>query len=371
MQKIAWITPEYFLDVDLPVIEHLKNIYQIHLIIVLPKRTISYEKYINKFVHDSTNVEIEYFYQNSRMRSLRNFVDYYKIISSAKRCRPDAYYISLQGIPYAILLYKLMLPLNRCVAACHNVVTPKGATNEQLARIYTYLWIHLFKNIQVFSNNQYQELLKRTQGKHVLLAPLMLKDYGEPKDVEKVPIINFLFFGNILEYKRLDLLLTASEILYSKGYENFHVTIAGNCGQWDRYQPLIKHSQLFTTRIERIPNEDVPDLFAASDFFVLPYQDIAQSGAITVAFRYNVPVIISDIPQFDEFYEEGKTGFSFHSGSAEELAKVMASCLSMDEESYSKMKRNQLVFVNQQFSKVSIVNRYDEFLRKLCDLSLE
>ena len=69
-------------------------------------------------------------------------------------------------------------------------------------------------------------------GKNVLMAPLALKDYGEPKEMpDKLHTypIRFLFFGNILEYKRVDLLIEAANKLVRKGYSNFKVRIAGAC----------------------------------------------------------------------------------------------------------------------------------------------
>ena len=90
------------------------------------------------------------------------------------------YYIAFVGMPYALPLYKVMLPIDKCIFACHNVSTPKGATNERTANIYKNLCLRVFRNIQVFSEGQYNVLISKHNNKNVLLAYLMLKDYGMP-----------------------------------------------------------------------------------------------------------------------------------------------------------------------------------------------
>lgn len=90
---------------------------------------------------------------------------YYRIVEEAKTFNPDIYYISLYGMPHALLFYKFFLPKDKCVAACHNVTTPQGAKWEKIAKIYTSCWLTYFKNIQVFSKGQYNKLVSLYSGK--------------------------------------------------------------------------------------------------------------------------------------------------------------------------------------------------------------
>ena len=368
MKRISWITPEWFLDVDLPVIRYLKSNYDIRLIIVFPyDNVIDYQDYVKSFLGiNKTNVEIINFQLMNRTRSLKNIIDYNRIISIAKSFSPDIYYISFMGMPYALPLYQFRLPKEKCVVACHNVSTPKGAKNEKIAELYKNWWLKVFKNIQVFSQGQYKVLMSGFEGKNVLLAPLMIKDYGAVKNSNRDDsVIKFLFFGNIVEYKRLDILIKAANILGDKCIGKFKVVIAGKSKNWDYYSAMIEHPELFETRIERIPNEEVADLFAMSHYFVMPYQDIAQSGAITVAFRYNVPTIVSDIPQFKEFVVENETSLSFKSQDAESLASVMQYTIEHHHEIYDSLCRNQKNFVDANFSDKSIVAKYKDYFERL------
>jgi len=366
MKKISWITPECFIDVDLPVIKYLRKSFDIRLILVLPAKGIDNEKYVQSFLGDYSGVDIYYVYLQGRARSLSSILSYNKIINLAKDFLPDLYYISLMGMPYALPLYKLRLPIKKCIVPCHNVSTPKGATNEKLAEVYKNWWLKTFKNIQVFSQSQYKILTNLHRNKNVLMAHLMIKDYGNPTIAcPQDGIVRFLFFGNVVRYKRLDLLLEAVNILHDRGFSNFKLIIAGNCKTWELYSGLIKHKNLVETRIERIPNEDVANLFAQSHYFVMPYQDIAQSGAITVAFRYNVPTIVSDIAQFKEFVIDGKTSLCFKSQNAKSLADTMQYAIEHHEGIHDFLCKNQRELVAEKFANDAIVNMYIAYFEQV------
>lgn len=370
MKMISWITDDCFVDVDLPIIAELSKDYTIYWQVIFflnDGKELQY--YIKSILSNFKNVQVSYIVVNHKPWALRVIPVYISIIKNAKMYNPDYYYVSCYAAPYGALLYKLLLPLKKTVAVCHNVSTPKGANQEAYAKFYTHIWLSTFKNIQVFSQNQKNILSAKYRGKNVLKAPLAIKDYGDPKIKnirEDQKNITFLFFGIIAEYKRVDLLINAACLLYEQGTRNFKVIIAGKCNVWiEKYKPLIKYPKLFDLRIERIANEDVADLFAASDYFVMPYQDIAQSGAITVAFRYRLPVIASDIPQFKEFLNSGEDSLSFKCGDYEALALQMKVVIDGGEDLKNSFVRNQMNYVERYFSISTISKKYKQFLETL------
>lgn len=366
-KKISWITPTCYVDVDLPIIKELQYEYDIHwFVILLPKDGENTKAYIENTLGEGKEVAISYEWQMHRMRSIKNLAFVYNLICKAKADKADVYYTSEYAQPFGVWLYKWILPIGKTIAACHNVTTPKGANHENFARYYTDKWLSTFKNIQTFSLSQYKALENRYKHKNVLMAHLALKDYGMPSTFAKKGKITFLVFGNIIRYKRIDLLLKAVNILYKKGITNFRVKIAGNCKDWkENYAPIIECPDLYDLDIRRIPNEDVADLFAESDYFVMPYQDIAQSGAITVAFRYNIPVLCSDIEQFSEFVTDGVTGFTFKSQDEHSLADKMEWIMRNHQQIYSTIKKNEQKFVDENLSLNTIVGKYKSFIDKL------
>lgn len=367
MKRISWITGDYFLDTDINVIRYLDSYYKINWIIIINRNsTIDYEKYVKSLLN-TTQISLSFVYLKDRSRSLKIIRAYYDIIKKAKDFAPDIYYLSFLGMPYGVFLYKRMLPIAKCIIPCHNVTTPKGAKKEKFARIYTHYWLNTFKNIQVFSKGQYIKLVEKHKNKNVLYAPMVIKDYGEPTnqtDKLQSSVIRFLFFGNIVEYKRLDILIDAANILASQGF-NFKVRIAGVCTNWDKYQAHIKHPEFFELNIRRISNEDIANLFGDSHYFVMPYQDIAQSGAITVAFRYNLPVICSNIEPFKEFVKDNETGFMFEKGNADSLAEKMKWIISNHKNIYESVCIKEQDFVEKNFSLNSIVNKYRSYIDKI------
>lgn len=366
---VSWITPSPFVDVDLPIINELQKEVKIYWQIVIGAELSDDMKgYIESHLAKTDNLTYEYVKIPYRPYDIRTFFAYVRILKKAKEATPDLYYTSMNTAPFVQWFYRLYLPTKKVVAACHNVSTPKGANREMYSRLFTYLYLRTFKNIQVFSESQRDALFERFPSKNVLLAPLAIKDFGEPTVAARVfddTNIVFLFFGIISPYKRLDLLIEAAQILYDRGFRNFKVRIAGYCKTWDYYAALIKYPQLFDLRIGRIPNDQVANLFASSDYFVMPYQDIAQSGAITVAYRYNVPILLSDLPQFKPFAENETTGFYFESQNVDDLGKKMRLMIEGGKTLHTNLKKGLSEFVEQRYSTAAIANKYKLFFEEL------
>ena len=367
-KRISWISVTYFVDTDLPSIKHLQLYYDIRLILVIPwYEKNDYRKYISEGLGSSSKVDVHFVYQKSRWTSYsHNFMN--ELLKLANEYDPAMYYISYQGSLGGASFYRKHLDLSKVIVPCHNVSTPKGARMAFLAKIQTKKWIDTFCNIQVFSDSQKQKLASITSGKNILATPFFLKDYGNPStsiDKHSSGSIIFLSFGNIVEYKRIDLLIKAANKVYDDGYRNFKIKIAGHCKNWDSYQTLITHPEVFELIIKRIPNEDIPNLFASCHYFVLPYQDIAQSGSITVAYCYGLPAITSDIPQFSEFVKDGVTGYQFKTEDYLSLAKVMERILDEPIEQYHKMCESLQRFIHMKFSDEAIVGDTKEYFDKI------
>lgn len=129
-----------------------------------------------------------------------------------------------------------------------------------------------------------------------------------------------LFFGNIREYKGLDILLFALEKLE----ENYELIIAGQCWEdWHRYQEIIDHHGL-GERILRldgfIPADKVARIFQVSDLLILPYKSFdAGSGVGAMGLHFGTPTITSNIDGLSDT-AIGKE-FVFNVGDPEDLAK--------------------------------------------------
>ena len=110
-----------------------------------------------------------------------------------------------------------------------------------------------------------------------------------------------MFFGLIREYKGLDILLKAMNLLN----DQYQLIIAGECyGDFKKYQDIIDtlHNKTNIKVLEEyIPDEMVSTLFSASDILVLPYRDATQSGVVAVAYQMETPLIATNVGALGEF----------------------------------------------------------------------
>ena len=120
-----------------------------------------------------------------------------------------------------------------------------------------------------------------------------------------------LFFGHIRAYKGLQILLRAMPQIL--GQRACRLLIAGEFYEpRERYDALVAQLGIGdrVTILDRyLPNEEVPDVFAAADVCVLPYVSATQSGVAKVAYGFGTPVITTDVGGLAEEVIDGETGY--------------------------------------------------------------
>jgi glycosyltransferase involved in cell wall biosynthesis len=105
-----------------------------------------------------------------------------------------------------------------------------------------------------------------------------------------------LFFGLIRPYKGVDRLIRAMDLLD----ERYLLIVAGEAygGAGPAYRSLIAKSR-FPENIRfhdsYIPDSGVADYFSAADVCILPYTSATQSGVTSVAYHFDLPVIVTDV----------------------------------------------------------------------------
>ncbi|TAF33824.1 MAG: glycosyltransferase [Cytophagales bacterium] len=128
--------------------------------------------------------------------------------------------------------------------------------------------------------------------------------FGIPEDATV-----YLFFGLIRAYKGLDILLKAfAQMLQPQA----HLLIAGECYEpLERYEKLIQecpNAQNIHFHAKYIPDSDVVTYFSAADVNVLPYRTATQSGVLSVAYHFDIPVIVTDVGGLREAVEPYQSG---------------------------------------------------------------
>lgn len=365
MNTIVWITPDFFVETDIYVVPTLASHFKIHWIIEHGKKVEDIPFY-SELSMDSNidNLNIEFIQRPcAHPLSPKFWKHYWKLISKMKSYSPDVIYSAILGIPY-IPFTILRIPRKKIVFAAHNVNTPTGVKHYCLTKLYMGLTLKWFINFQNFSQSQYKLLSKKYSGKNNFYAPFVLKDYGDPSNHPN-DLITFLLYGRIRGYKSIEVLIEAAQRAKERCTIPFKVIIAGACDNWEQYQEKIHYPELFDLRIQSVDNKDVPNLFGESHYSVLPYQDIAQSGALFVCINYSKPPILSKLPAFTEYITDSVDGFFIRPANVGDLTEKIIYILQNHKSLYPKLVSNLDKMKTENFSKDVIISRYKDYFNSL------
>ena len=360
--KIAWITFNAFIDTDIYIVKELASFYDIDWYIL--KSGNDRFEFVDEIealkVYPSLSIRMQQC--GNRLRSPSCIPFYKKMLAGISKTLPDIIYTSMAGAPYFIPMLSKWKHKNKVTLAIHNVHVPKGGSAYWFFKFYNSLAVKSFKYYQTFSADQYQLLKSLIPDKKVFYAPFILKDYGVSTIKRTDDRITFLNFGNIRPYKRIDVLIEAIQKVYEKTNVLTRVIIAGKCEDWENYEKLIKYPELFDLQIHRIDNSEIPNLFEEADYFVAPYQDIAQSGSSVVAVNYGIPLIASRLPAFEEYVQDKVTGLLIEPANVDSLESVIYEIVALNNAGYEEMVGNLIAKREEMFSTESIVKRYREFI---------
>ena len=118
--------------------------------------------------------------------------------------------------------------------------------------------------------------------------------------------LKVLFFGRILAYKGLPLLIEAIEVLRNEGI----IVTLGVAGAGDITQQVSRRlAALGAEVINRvISNAEAAELLAKYDAMACPYIEASQSGVAALAFGHCMPVIATPVGGLAEQVVPGRTG---------------------------------------------------------------
>lgn len=361
MKTITWVTPDYFLETDIYVVPELANYFKIQWIIEYGCNKEDIPFYSELQLIKEGNLVISFIQRpNAHPLSPQFWSFYWNFISIIKSKKPAAIYSAILGIPY-IPFCILRIPRKKIIFAAHNVTTPKGIKHYRLTKFYMGLVWNWFKNFQNFSMSQYNLLKTKYHGKNNFYAPFVLKNYGVPTNKPN-DIITFLSFGRIRGYKCVDVLINAAQKVKERCNIPFKVLIAGECSQWEKYQSMIKYPEIFDLRIHNVDNKDIPNLFGECHYTVLPYQDIAQSGAMFVCINYSKPSILSFLPAFSEYLTDGVDGLFIRPANVDDLTDKMLYVIKNHDEVYPSLVKNLNDNKAKNFEKTVIIGKYKHYL---------
>lgn len=359
-KKILWFTADCFIDVDRQLVPYLRKNSDFEI------RWVVVQSATGAKVPEHADYEI--WKMHHRGKDPRTFFELEKYFKKAGISQYNLVYSDALGFYYypALLHCIGTTPL---IHAAHNV-NPYPVWPWDLKLQVKYIFQKV-KNFQMFSKHTARWFAAHYPQKDYFYAPMVIKDFGPVRtnnytvDESKV---NLLFFGNVVANKRLDLLIQAVKELPQDVQEHVHLNICGNCRMNKKaFLQQIGDCKSISTYFKRIPDEEIPELFTKHQFFMLPYQDVAQSGPHMIAYNYNLPVIASDIDGFAERVEDGENGFLFRVNDKESLKAAITKAAMMSTADYQKMKDNLKIYVAENNSLETVSKKYIEYFHQLTD----
>jgi len=358
--KIYYLSTTAFADTDVTFLHHLTKDNDLTYGVLVPFNNQEYpESSLNEYCL-KYGISSQFFFLKHRRRNPLQLIRLFNVILSVRKAKPDIVYINDYADIYLNILFLFFIGKRFAVIGKHDVEIHSGMKDKLFNEIGINILTYKFNNFLTFSELQRNILQSKLKNKNVFSIPLPVKDFGPKINVvNNYDRIRFLFFGNIVKYKGLDVLLKAIDNL-SKRYDNFELTIAGRANDWEaEYGWIVTNKKILDLHIRYITNDEIAGFFSNAHYLVLPYRDVTQSGPLMIAYNYNLPVISSDLEGFREYIINGFTGFFFNREDVHSLAQVMELAILRNKEDYDLLVNNVVNYKNEKFHSVAIAAKYN------------
>lgn len=218
---------------------------------------------------------------------------------------------------------------DRLVVTLHD---PRPHAGEASARKLLANWMlrREARRIFVYGKILRQHLIEQgVSAEKIEVVPHgSFAEFAGSPDTSPDPQPTGLFFGRILPYKGLEVLLRAAPLI-RRQVQRFRLLIAGD-GDLAPYEHLLA-TERATGHLELhnrfIPDSELPTLLARSTVVLLPYLEATQSGVIPLAYGAQRPVVATAVGAIPEIIEDGRTGLLVPPNDALALAEATARVL--------------------------------------------
>jgi len=263
------------------------------------------------------------------------------------------------------VLGKMQAKHTKRIAIIHNLIPHEERFFD---KAFNRLFLKQYDAFVVLSEAVEKDLLKmKPKAKFIRLAHPWYDQFGQKHNktsAQNALGLNsnkktLLFFGLIRDYKGLDILLEAFELLN----DEYQLVIAGEVySKLDKYKQLIANSKskdsiFFFDRY--IDDSEVSNFFSAADICVLPYKSATQSGITAISFQFEVPCVVTNVGGLKSIVEEVNGG--------EVVEKVDA--ISLKEGIESIFEGNKLEQMKESLLKYRAENSWEVFADRIIEFS--
>ena len=158
------------------------------------------------------------------------------------------------------------------------------------------------------------------------LGPFGFSDsVGSPRRFPRDRPFRFIFFGRLLAYKGLALLIEAFQLL-TANRGDVELAIVGN-GDLGPHRESLAATPRLTVINRWIDDDEIPGFFADADALVAPYTESSQSAAVAAALGCGLPAVVTPVGGLAEQVEPGTTGIIATETTAASVAAAMEEIL--------------------------------------------
>jgi len=269
--------------------------------------------------------------ESDRLLSSVNPLSFRKTVKEIKSYKPDllitTFWMPFFG-PSLGYVTKQLKFTTKNIAILHNVIPHEGRKGDKALTKY---YLNQQAGFGVLSETVKNDLLSlKGDAAFFQRAHPLYAQFGEVKDKEESKFKYgirpdqkvLLFFGFVRKYKGLDLLIKAIKNLP----ENTVVLVTGEpYGDFKEYDDLIKSegvtNEQIIKHIRYIPDDEVAQIFSASDLCILPYRSATQSGIASIAKYYQLPMVVTPVGELPNELIDGETGIVCASSKPIDIAK--------------------------------------------------
>ena len=285
---------------------------------------------------DTYNNKFEFIF--STLRFLFKINDIRRVIESFS---PDVLYIPMKHFWDKFVVRSVNVKCT--VQTIHDVILHEGENSLQ-SRIIDKVFSYKTDKYIILSEVFKKDLEYRgVKADDICVIPhAVFKGYKISNKYIDTNVFHnrILFFGRIIKYKGLDVLLKALPNIVEK-HTDVKLVIAGD-GDISQYDEILQNCHEYVELHNRwISDDEVEGFFLGSDLVVLPYIHASQSGVVSLAYSFGVPAVVTNLGGLPEQVQNGITGIVIDPNDINQLANSINKLLD-NPDLLKEMKRNAL-----------------------------
>jgi glycosyltransferase involved in cell wall biosynthesis len=258
--------------------------------------------------------------------------------------------VSVHGSDIVLIRNPYFRPIGRHILKAIDTCTVNSTATRDLV-------------LGVFRSNKEPQIIPMGVDLNVF-KPFSRHTYGN--NSEKSPTI--LTVGRLDKNKGFNYLIDAMPKLIHK-FPKLKLIIVGDGPEKNNLLNQIKnlHLEQNVSLAGAVRNKDLPKFYNQADLFVLPSLKEGLGVVLLEAMACGTPVIGSNVGGITDIIINGENGSFIKPRDADDIVEKVMLCL-LDEKQLQKYSINGLITVTKKFSWSSVVEKFSNEYRALCNL---